>query len=567
MLLYSGTVWAVTFFVNDLNDTVDIVPGNGVCADASGHCTLRAAVIETNALAGADKISLMVSGTYFLNIAGSGVADEDLAQNGDLDIADDLEIQELFFVSATIDGNGTERIFELVSPELIFKIKSIQLQNGSASFTGTSGGGMLLDEAGNNSITLQSVTVIDNYSRNRGGAVYTTMPDTTLNIINSSFQRNEANTSGGALYMYDSSFSHLCRVLVDSSEFLENTSGYDGGAIYISGCAQVTLQNSVTISANQATNDAGGLRLCDNTSVNLSNTLIDSNSSGSYAGGLYSIWNTSISVTRSNITNNESGVNTGGAFFLYDTNVSLQHTSIVNNVAANRGGGLYFYGVTATIDSALIEQNSSDDVAGVYIGYSNVAIEDSSIINNTITDALLSDISGLSTTESTVQIDNTTFSGNTGPVTLGVLPFSSGADTSHVVLHSVTIARNNGLGIGNTYSSTATIEATNSLIAQNTGFLVSGLDCYGGVVSNGYNLVGATDSSCTGFSDPTDLVGSTTVPINPYLRSLGLYGGSTPSHALASTSPANGASNDCLATDQRGFARPSTGCSIGSFEY
>ncbi|MBL8206062.1 MAG: CSLREA domain-containing protein [Blastocatellia bacterium] len=39
-----------TFTVNDLGDTTDANLGNGVCADASGKCTLRAAIQEANAL-------------------------------------------------------------------------------------------------------------------------------------------------------------------------------------------------------------------------------------------------------------------------------------------------------------------------------------------------------------------------------------------------------------------------------------------------------------------------------------------------------------------------------------
>jgi hypothetical protein len=35
-------------------DRVDAAPGNGICADSNGVCTLRAAVMEANAHAGPD---------------------------------------------------------------------------------------------------------------------------------------------------------------------------------------------------------------------------------------------------------------------------------------------------------------------------------------------------------------------------------------------------------------------------------------------------------------------------------------------------------------------------------
>jgi len=36
------------FTVNTVNDTVDVVTGDTLCADASGHCSLRAAIQEAN---------------------------------------------------------------------------------------------------------------------------------------------------------------------------------------------------------------------------------------------------------------------------------------------------------------------------------------------------------------------------------------------------------------------------------------------------------------------------------------------------------------------------------------
>ena len=53
-----------TFTVNSPADTVDANPGDGVCADAGGNCTLRAAIEEANALVGTDTIAF--------NIAGAG---------------------------------------------------------------------------------------------------------------------------------------------------------------------------------------------------------------------------------------------------------------------------------------------------------------------------------------------------------------------------------------------------------------------------------------------------------------------------------------------------------------
>src|SRR4051812_45655784 len=62
------TAEAAIFTVDSQTDAVDANPGDGICATASlpsegVKCTLRAATMEANALAGADTINLP-AGTY-----------------------------------------------------------------------------------------------------------------------------------------------------------------------------------------------------------------------------------------------------------------------------------------------------------------------------------------------------------------------------------------------------------------------------------------------------------------------------------------------------------------------
>ncbi len=65
-LMAVGDALAATFAVNALADDADaedVSPGDGACADNFGACTLRAALMETNALATDDAIEFSVSGT------------------------------------------------------------------------------------------------------------------------------------------------------------------------------------------------------------------------------------------------------------------------------------------------------------------------------------------------------------------------------------------------------------------------------------------------------------------------------------------------------------------------
>jgi hypothetical protein len=54
---------AGTFTVDALGDGPDVIPGDGVCATAENFCTLRAAIVEANAIAGTDTIAFSVAGT------------------------------------------------------------------------------------------------------------------------------------------------------------------------------------------------------------------------------------------------------------------------------------------------------------------------------------------------------------------------------------------------------------------------------------------------------------------------------------------------------------------------
>jgi CSLREA domain-containing protein len=57
------------FTVASGGDGVDVAPGNGACADAGGACTLRAAIMEANALPGTDAIAVTATGTITLGSA------------------------------------------------------------------------------------------------------------------------------------------------------------------------------------------------------------------------------------------------------------------------------------------------------------------------------------------------------------------------------------------------------------------------------------------------------------------------------------------------------------------
>src|SRR5690606_18719611 len=97
------------FIVNTTADTIDVNPGDGIAEDASGNTSLRAAIMEANALAGANEI-IVPAGTYTLSIAGIW---ESAAATGDLDILDDLIITGDGQGLTIINGAGIDRVFDI----------------------------------------------------------------------------------------------------------------------------------------------------------------------------------------------------------------------------------------------------------------------------------------------------------------------------------------------------------------------------------------------------------------------------------------------------------------------
>ena len=200
------TLLAADFTVNTVNDTVDAAPGNGACADAGNQCSLRAAIMEANALSSDDAITL-AGVTYTLTIGGRG---EDAAATGDLDIiAGGLTIVGVGdidnAISTVIHGGGLDRVFDLFKDSNV-TFRRLRITSGdnqdalsSESAVGQGGGGVRAWEA---TLTLDEVRIESNRSANHGGGLSFAYNQfgrpklTTLTINDSILTHNEAGVNG-----------------------------------------------------------------------------------------------------------------------------------------------------------------------------------------------------------------------------------------------------------------------------------------------------------------------------------------------------------------------------------
>jgi CSLREA domain-containing protein len=291
------------FIVDSTRDAVDADPGDGACSDASGECTLRAAIQETNALTGSQIVGIP-AGHYVLTIPGAG---EHASATGDLDITDDLGLVGAGSEITVIDADGIDRVFDiwwLYGPccrtRPLIQLSAItvtggQGHEGTYSYGGT---GIRVGES--------SLTVSDSEIRGNG-----TAPDSyrcfallgggysTMELIRSRVTQNACGgvrASLGSVLFQDSEVSYndgiglsawpfVLPVRIHSSTIRGNG---DGGA-YFADAVEATIVDS-TIDGNYTDSPgrAGGVTVGLDARASISGTAITNNVNS--AGGAELLW-------------------------------------------------------------------------------------------------------------------------------------------------------------------------------------------------------------------------------------------------------------------------------------
>ena len=246
-------------------------------------------------------------------------------------------------------------------------------------------------------------------------------------------------------------------------------------------------------------------------------------------------------------------------FRITSGDVSISGLTISNGNVSGGGGGLDSEGSgVVNIAGCTIAGNSASFGGGVYTSSGTMNLLNSTVSGNAG--------SGIYIGSGTLNVTNSTISGNTGGNGGGL-----NCQSASVNLVSSTVSGNSSPFGGGLITFAPNVSALNSLIAGNTG--TNGPDVYtstNGLLSSlGNNLIG-TNSSANIASQPTDLIGTASSPIDPKVGALADNGGPTMTRALLPGSPAmdKGRLVAGLTTDQRGFARPpsSSANDIGAFE-
>ncbi len=589
LLLASGEVRADLFEVNDLGDAVDAAPGDGVCETVTGNqtCTLRAAVIEANALPGDDEISLP-AGTVALTIDGIL---EDEARTGDLDVTATLEVRGVNRELSRIDGGDLDRIFHILDGELW--LRDLTLQNGRAF--GYRGGGVFNDSI----LALSDCGVTSNSCLSgNGGGIFNAG---SLLIADCVFEDNEAATGGGV--------SNAGTATIQRSTFRRNEG--HGGALEnsaswaLAGTTATMMLTDSLFENNRADEVAAAILNSATTRaaavIDIARSTFTGNISGSSAGALSNegssldrdrpVWDAvarvSDCVFEGNYSDGSGGaIHNSGGFGGGRGIVTIARSNFDSNTSGGDGGAIVseggwplrergFPGDTSailTIDESTFRGNSSYSGGAIMARLLSSAADDSilrvsgsTLVDNHALEGSGGAIDGHAGSRSSpgelhIDVVNSTFVDNSAHNDGGAI--AAAGETS---INNCTLVGNSaptGSGISSdrrTQLSYANSIFDNDPVAESCEHASS--------ESRGYNLdAGRSCDGATGdigFSDPM-------------LGPLADNGGLTLTMSPLSGSPAIDAGNPgsadpdlevCSDVDQRGVSRPQMlGCDIGAVE-
>jgi len=249
-----STAQAATFTVTSLND--------------SGAGSLRQAVLNANALLGADTI-----------VFRSGLTGIITLTSGQIEITDALTINGPGAGVLAISGNNKSRIFFLTNTMngKVLTINQLTLKNAYCCASGGNSGGAIYGAG--SLLTINNCTLNDN-NANEGGAIY--MSGGALTVNNSALIANQGRNAGGGIRAAGDA-----AVTVNNSTLAYNISPALGGGGIFAQTGPLVVNNS-TIFGNSGTS-GGGIRIYVMTGgykLSVNNSTISGNSAAT-GGGIY----------------------------------------------------------------------------------------------------------------------------------------------------------------------------------------------------------------------------------------------------------------------------------------
>jgi hypothetical protein len=318
--------------VNRTDDRVDATPlGDGRVdvdlATPGDQITLRAAIMEANALPGYDTI-ILPAGTYTLTIPSTGYHSD---RNGDLDVTRNVTIIGAGAATTKIDAGGRYTVLHIQSGATV-ELCDVAIINGFVPAS-TYGGAGIWNEG---TLSIATCTISDNSAGYLGGGI---LNNGTLTITRSGI----SNNLSPSYYASGAGIGNTGTLTVTDSTISGNAANNQGGGIC--NYATATFTNS-TLSGNVR----GGIYNGNNGTMTFNSSTISDNSGGGIDN------DGTMTVTASTVSGNSGrGMDNEGTMTVTDSTVSGN--------TGWWGGGIYATGTTTIINSTITANSESGIVS------------------------------------------------------------------------------------------------------------------------------------------------------------------------------------------------------------
>jgi CSLREA domain-containing protein len=382
-----AAVTLTSFVVDTLGDSNDLDLGDPACADLIGDCSLRAALQQANASAGADIITFSVTG----NLVFTGPSPI---------ITDSVSLIGPSAAALTVMGDGSSSVLPFSGgPANSYRVEGMTISGGEA----TLGGGIQL--AGLATLVISGTVITGNWA-DIGGGLSVAGPTQLINsavLTNTATVRGGGVSSTGKLEIINSRIAanQVVNPVFASEAAPQGTALTSaGGGIYSSGTLTLTASlvedNSVEVpSACASLQEPSGVCASDSgpagfgggpygggLALELAHALVRGSTlagnhftaycgacpaspTGVILGQGGGVYNGAGVLVMSDSTLDDNTAYYGGGLVNISGDVLLVRTQVVDNTASRSAGGVHSEGGPLVVqNSQIVDNNANDGPAG-----------------------------------------------------------------------------------------------------------------------------------------------------------------------------------------------------------
>ncbi len=343
------------------------------------------------------------------------------------------------------------------------------LSGGNVNGTADDGGAVY---SGNAKVVFTNMRVFNSNAGRNGGAVFA---GSTFDATNSTFSGNSAGNEGGAIFAGLNSFGLN---LIADSTFSNNQAVQRGGALFVKGSAdsnekRITRITNSTFTGNKVTSTLGarGGAINVNSTIHISNSLIERNDSNTFCGGV-NLHNTDNLSNPANvpayITSTRFISNSGQLFggLCVDGPVTVTDSLFERNYSNDEGGGLFARDQVTVRGSTFLSNTSRSSGAGLSARLRTL-VSHSRFIGNFSQDGLGGGVHITSTASGSL-IANSLFVNNqaAGGAAIGVRTYTNTQPFGVTVNHVTMVGNFRGGSGGVEVTQYGVVTVTNSIIGR-----------------------------------------------------------------------------------------------------